>query len=43
MLLKSTENLMVSVANHYGAQGESHAEERKRLQAIEVAQGNSSG
>jgi hypothetical protein len=39
MLLQPPENLMVSVADHYGAQGESHDEERERLQAIEVAQG----
>jgi hypothetical protein len=39
MLLQSAENLVVSVANHYGTQGESHDEQCERLQPIEVAQG----
>lgn len=36
VMLQSTENFVVSVADHDGAEGEAHDEKRKRLQAIEV-------
>ncbi len=36
--MKSAEDLVVSVADHNGAQGQTHAEESERLQTIEVAQ-----
>ena len=39
MLLKSTENLVVSVSDHDGAKGETHEKKCEGLQAIEVAQG----
>jgi hypothetical protein len=38
MVMKSAENLLISMANHDGAEGETHDEEREGLQAIEVAQ-----
>ena len=38
MVVKSTENLVVAVVEHDGAQDEAHDEEGERLQAVEVAQ-----
>jgi hypothetical protein len=38
MVVKSAENLLVSVANHDGAQGQAHDEKREGLQTIEKAQ-----
>lgn len=38
MVVKSAENLVVSVVEHDGAQGEAHDEECEGLQAVEVAQ-----
>jgi hypothetical protein len=38
MMLQATENFVISVAQHDSAQGETHDEERERLQAIKVAQ-----
>ncbi len=38
VVVKSAENLVVSVDDHDSAKGEAHNEERERLQAIEVAQ-----
>lgn len=43
VVVKSAENFVISVADHDGAQGETHYEKSERLQAIEVAQGVSSG
>jgi hypothetical protein len=39
MVLQSSENLVVSVAEHDGTEGQAHDEERERLQAVEVAHG----
>ena len=36
-MLKSAEDLVVSVADHNGAKGQTHADESERLQTIEVA------
>ncbi len=38
MVVKSAENLVVSVVEHDGAQGEAHDKECEGLQAVEVAQ-----
>lgn len=38
VVVKSSENLLISVAYHNGAKSEAHDEERKRLQTIKVAQ-----
>ena len=38
MVVKSAEDLVVSVIDKHGAESEPHNEERERLQAIEVAQ-----
>ncbi len=38
MVVKSAEDLVVSVVEHDGAQGEAHDEECEGLQAVEVAQ-----
>ncbi len=43
MVVESAEDFVVSVADHDGAEGEAHDEERERLQAVEVAQSSSSG
>jgi hypothetical protein len=37
-MLKSAEDLVVSVADHNGAKGQTHDEQSERLQTIEVAQ-----
>lgn len=38
MVVKSTENFVVSVDGKDGADGEAHNQKGKRLQSIEVAQ-----
>ncbi len=38
VVVKSAENLVISMADHDGAESEAHDEERERLQAIKVAQ-----
>jgi hypothetical protein len=38
MVMKSAEDLLISMANHDGAEGKTHDEEREGLQTIEVAQ-----
>jgi hypothetical protein len=43
VMVKSAENLVISVANHDGAQSETHDEQSERLQAIKVAQVSSGG
>jgi hypothetical protein len=39
MVLQSSENFVVSVAEHDGTEGEAQDEKRERLQAVEVAHG----
>lgn len=39
VVVKASENLVVSVVEHYRAKGKAHDEERKGLQAIKIAQG----
>ena len=43
VVVKSAEDFLISVADHDGAQGETHDEQCQRLQTIEVAQVVSSG
>jgi hypothetical protein len=43
MVVESAEDFVISVADHDGAEGEAHDEEREGLQAVEVAQTRSSG
>jgi len=38
VVVKSSENLLISVTDHDSAQSKAHDKERKRLQTIEVAQ-----
>ncbi len=38
VMVESSENLLISVTNHDSAKGQTHDEERKRLQTIKVAQ-----
>ena len=38
VVVKSTEDLLISVSDHHGAEGQAHDEKSERLQAIEVAQ-----
>jgi hypothetical protein len=43
VVVKSAEDLVVTMNEHDGAQGEAHEEKREGLQAIEKAHVNSSG
>ena len=38
VVVKSTEDFLISVGDHHGAEGQAHDEQSERLQAIEVAQ-----
>ncbi len=42
VMVKAAENFVISVADHDGADGETHDEKCQRLQTIEVAHGSAS-